>query len=251
MLHIINVSKYFISPNKASIVALKKLDVHFRRGEFVVMLGENGAGKTTLFSVIMGLQYVDTGNVYINDTDITYLPDYLRSKYITLIHQGRGSGLPGSLTVYELLSLTFKFNFSKKPKKKFSRKEIFDRLDAIEPGFSRVIDMQVWSLSGGEYQLLNLVNVMIICEVSDVRERILLLDEHVSQLAPNARDRVLAMTKKIVDEYGLLAILSTHSEYVATSIGSRQIIMKNGSIVADYAGDMYVCSPDKLRGIIN
>ena len=59
---------------------VRSVDVYVHQGEVVGLLGPNGAGKTTTFYMIVGLTQPDSGNVYLDDLDITELPMYLRAR---------------------------------------------------------------------------------------------------------------------------------------------------------------------------
>ena len=248
MLKLTNLFKKYSGTNGTQICALNKISLEIKKNDFVILVGENGAGKSTLFSVLTGAIKLDGGNIYLDNEDLSNMPDYRRSQYFHLIHQNRSSGLPQSLTVKELLILTVESN--KYNKRRLSNNEILKMLDDIEPGFSRAIDLQIWNLSGGEYQLLNLLIIKLLIHDNYNKNKILLLDEHVSQLSPNARDRILEQTKKIIVENEMVAILSTHSEYIATTIGNRQVILSKGEIVGDYKDSAYMTSPMVLRSHI-
>jgi putative tryptophan/tyrosine transport system ATP-binding protein len=80
-----------------------------------------------------------------------------------------------------------------------------------------------------------------------VRDIFLLLDEHISQLAPCARDRVVAASVALVRERNLTTMLATHSPSIAAALGNRQIILNKGRIHADLTGDKRINDPDVLR----
>ena len=63
--------------------ALTGLSLMLETGDFVTIVGSNGAGKSTLFNAIAGSFYPDAGRVELDGEDITFLPDYRRSKYVS------------------------------------------------------------------------------------------------------------------------------------------------------------------------
>jgi putative ABC transport system ATP-binding protein len=234
MLRLKQVTKSFRLPYGTIIKAVDKLSLSIAKTDFAVVVGPNGAGKSTLFDLISGRSYVDSGQIFFNNMDITFRPAHKRSRYITLISQLRGAGLPRAMTVREAIRLALEAG--RRPLGTSIDKCISERLEVLEPGLSRLLTNQIWHLSGGEYQLVALSVATILCEQSTDGLHIILLDEHVSQLAPKARDRVLRATTDLVNRQHLTALLATHSPVIATSLGNRQIVIANGRVVIDRSG---------------
>jgi lipopolysaccharide export system ATP-binding protein len=66
---------------------VKGISVEVNQGEIVGLLGPNGAGKTTSFYMIVGLVKPNSGNIYLNDMNITDFPMYKRAQQgLSLIH---------------------------------------------------------------------------------------------------------------------------------------------------------------------
>lgn len=248
MLTLSQINKWYYLPGGKRIKAVDCVSLTLDTGDFAVLVGANGAGKSTIFGIIAGLITADEGKITFNNEDITIIPPHKRARYLTLITQGRGGGLPRSMTVKEVINLALETY--RASKWGTNKQEIIDRLEAIEPGLSQVSENQIWHLSGGEYQLVALVVAKILCELNENKNHILLVDEHVSQLAPAARDRVILATKKLVNEQHLVAILSTHSETVATSLGNRQIILEKGRIAYDFSGEKKLNNSTELRQLL-
>ena len=70
--------------------ALRGIDLHLNKGDFVTVIGSNGAGKSTLFNAVAGTFLPDSGTVILDGQDITRLPDHKRSKF-TITHTIRRS----------------------------------------------------------------------------------------------------------------------------------------------------------------
>lgn len=87
MLDIQNISKTFNPGTVNAKSALSGLSLHLDHGDFVTIIGSNGAGKSTLFNAIAGGFYVDEGAVMVDGEDITFLPEYKRSRFIGRLFQ--------------------------------------------------------------------------------------------------------------------------------------------------------------------
>ena len=79
MLRLVNVRKVFNAGTVNEKVALDGVSLTVNDGDFATIIGSNGAGKSTLFNCIGGSFYVDEGSVYLDERNITYVPDYKRA----------------------------------------------------------------------------------------------------------------------------------------------------------------------------
>lgn len=82
MLDLKNISKTFNPGTVNEKVALENVNLHLDDGGFATIVGSNGAGKSTLFNAIAGEFIADTGTITLDGRDITFLPDFKRSKAI-------------------------------------------------------------------------------------------------------------------------------------------------------------------------
>ncbi len=80
MLKIENISKTFNPGTINEKAALQGLSLHLLPGDFVTIIGSNGAGKSTLFNAICGSFFTDSGSIYLDRRNITFLPEYQRSR---------------------------------------------------------------------------------------------------------------------------------------------------------------------------
>ena len=74
MLKIDHISKTFNPGTINEKVALRDLSLHLAPGDFVTIIGSNGAGKSTLFNAICGSFFTDSGSIYLDGRNITFLP---------------------------------------------------------------------------------------------------------------------------------------------------------------------------------
>lgn len=234
MLRIDHVKKVFNAGTVNEKAALQDLSLTVQDGDFVTIIGSNGAGKSTLFNCICGSFFVDEGSVYLDERDITYVPDYKRSAEIGRLFQDPMKGTAPNMTIEENLALAY-LRASKK-KSVFSRvssaerKMFRERLALLDMGLEDRMGQPVGLLSGGQRQALTLLMATLI------PPKILLLDEHTAALDPATADKVLNLTKQIVAENHLACLMITHNMHSALELGNRTLMMDSGKIVLDISG---------------
>ena len=106
MLDLKNISKTFNPGTVNEKVALENVNLHLDDGDFATIVGSNGAGKSTLFNAIAGEFIADTGTITLDGRDITFLPDFKRSKAIGRMFQDPLRGTAPHMTIEENLALT-------------------------------------------------------------------------------------------------------------------------------------------------
>jgi putative ABC transport system ATP-binding protein len=106
-----------------------------------------------------------------------------------------------------------------------------ERLALLDLGLEERINQKVKLLSGGERQALTLLMATM------ARPKLLLLDEHTASLDPAIAKKVLYLTSKFVSEEKLTTIMITHNMKAALEYGSRTIMMHEGEIILDLAGE--------------
>ena len=236
MLKLINVSKTFNKGTVNEKVALDHLNLEVNRGDFITIIGSNGAGKSTTFHAICGEFFVDEGFVELDGKDITFVPDYKRAKYIGHLFQDPMKGTAPNMTIEENLTVAY-LRASRSQGAFFSRvsrkdKELFrDQLAQLDMGLENRMKNPVGLLSGGQRQALTLLMATI------VTPKILLLDEHTAALDPGTAEKVLNLTKRIVEERKITCMMVTHNMHQALELGNRTLMMDSGRIVLDVSGE--------------
>lgn len=235
MLEIEQIHKTFNPGTVNEKKALAGLSLHLDRGEFVTIVGSNGAGKTTLFNAVAGVFYVDEGMVSLDGTDITFMPEYRRSRMIGRLFQDPLKGTAPHMTIEENLALAYlRSSKGKAPFSRISKKDraLFrERLELLGMGLEDRMRQPVGLLSGGQRQALTLLMATI------VPPKLLLLDEHTAALDPAAAEKVLKLTKQIVMEHEITCMMITHNMHQALELGSRTLMMEDGRIVLDVSGE--------------
>ena len=235
MLDIQHISKTFNPGTVNEKRAITDLSLHLETGEFVTVIGSNGAGKSTLFNAIGGSFYVDAGSIALGGTDLTFLPEYKRSRKIGRLFQDPLRGTAPHMTIEENLALAY-LRAGTAPNAIFSRisrkdKALFrEKLALLDMGLEDRMKQPVGLLSGGQRQALTLLMATL------VTPKLLLLDEHTAALDPATAEKVLALTKSIVAEKKITCLMVTHNMHQALELGNRTLMMDAGRIVFDVKG---------------
>lgn len=233
-LEICDVHKIF---NKGTInekVALDGVNLNLNPGDFVTIIGGNGAGKSTTLNAIAGTWPIDSGRIVIDGTDITRLPEHKRATYLGRVFQDPMTGTAASMDIEENLAIacrrgqhrTLRWGVSKQDKELFREK-----LSTLGLGLEDRMTTKVGLLSGGQRQAITLLMASL------KRPKLLLLDEHTAALDPKTAAKVLEISDKIISENHLTAMMVTHNMKDAISHGNRLIMMHEGKIIYDVAGE--------------
>lgn len=231
MLKIEHISKVFNPGTVNEKKALDDMSLEVKDGDFITILGSNGAGKSTLFNAIAGVFLVDSGRIILADRNITFEPDYKRSKYIGRLFQDPLKGTAPHMTIEENLALAYlragaaTDSFSRI--RKSDRMMFRDALKRLDMGLEDRMSVQVGTLSGGQRQALTLLMATI------VPPQLLLLDEHTAALDPGAAEKIMKLTEEIVNEHHTTCLMITHNIMQGLHTGNRTLMMADGRIVLD------------------
>ena len=234
MLELKNVGKTFNPGTVNEKKALTGVNLHLNPGDFATIVGSNGAGKSTLFNAIAGSFIPDTGSITLDGEDITFLPDYRRSKTIGRMFQDPLRGTAPQMTIEENLALAYlRASGKTSPFSRITKadRELFaQKLAQLGLGLEDRMKQPVGLLSGGQRQALTLLMATL------VTPKLLLLDEHTAALDPATADKVLELTKSIVAENHITCLMITHNMHDALTLGNRTLMMDSGRIVLDIDG---------------
>ena len=234
MLRLENISKTFNPGTITEKYALRGITLHLAPGDFVTVIGGNGAGKSTLMNSIAGTFRVDAGSIVIAGTDITKWPEHKRAKYIGRVFQDPMMGTAAGMMIEENLAIAarrgnaprLRWSFSKAQRERFK-----DLLAGLNLGLEDRLESKVGLLSGGQRQALTLLMATM------ASPKLLLLDEHTAALDPKTAEKVLDITKNIVEKRRLTTLMITHNMKDALRLGNRLIMMHEGNILVDVKGE--------------
>ena len=226
--------------------ALTDLNLDLKDGDFATIVGSNGAGKSTMFNAITGAFYVDEGQIILDGEDITYKKEYLRSHEIGHLFQDPLRGTAPGMTIEENMALAY-LRAKTMRNQYFSRinkadKEKFrEQLALLDMGLEDRMKQPVGLLSGGQRQALTLLMATM------VTPKILLLDEHTAALDPATAAKVLALTRQIIAERKITALMVTHNMQQATRISDKTAFFLLGEVVEFDDTDKLFSMPSDKR----
>ena len=234
MLKITNLQKTFNAGTVNEKVALQGLELTLQDGDFVTVIGGNGAGKSTLLNAIAGVWKPDCGTIEIDGTDVTYMPEHQRAKFLGRVFQDPMKGTAPDMEIVENLSIAARRGTKRKliwGIKKAEREQYKELLATLGLGLETRLTTKVGLLSGGQRQAITLLMATL------ERPKLLLLDEHTAALDPKTAAKVLEITDQLVSENKLTTLMITHNMHDAITHGNRLIMMHEGRIVVDVAGE--------------
>jgi len=203
---------------------LDELSWTVQEGERWVVLGRNGAGKTTTLRTISGLIRATSGEILLEEKNITSLSAPQRVELgISQVPEGRR--IFPAMSVLENLELGA-FLRNDKAEIKKDMEMVFERF----PILKNRIKQTAGTLSGGEQQMLAMGRALM------SRPRILLLDEPSMGLAPLLVREIFEIIKDI-NQTGTTILLVEQNASMALSIAHRAYVIETGSIVLSGTGE--------------
>ena len=234
MLEIQNIYKTFNAGTVNEKRALNGVSITLNDGDFVTVIGGNGAGKSPLLNAVAGVWPVDEGRISIDGVDVTRLPEHKRAKYVGRVFQDPMTGTAATMQIEENLALAMRRGQGRTLRMgitKAEREQYKELLKILDLGLEARLTSKVGLLSGGQRQALTLLMATL------RKPKLLLLDEHTAALDPKTAAKVLDTTEKIVQRDSLTTLMITHNMRDAIAHGNRLIMMYDGRIAIDVAGE--------------
>ncbi len=203
---------------------LKGLDFRIPRGQFAAIMGSSGSGKSTLLGLLAGLDTPSSGDVALNGTSISYLPEdklaQVRGRTIGFVFQSYQ--LIPTLTALENVLLPYELNADA------SRSDGLTRARSLltNVGLGDRLDHYPVQLSGGEQQRVALARAFVL------RPPIVLADEPTGNLDSANGAAVLELLLNLNKTEGTTLVLVTHDAVLA-GYANRRITLRDGLIVSD------------------
>ena len=216
---------------------LKGLDFTVPKGQFAAIMGSSGSGKSTLLGLLAGLDSPSTGNVQLNGTAISYLPEdklaQVRGKTIGFVFQSYQ--LIPTLTALENVLLPYELNSDSQGSDAGMTRA---RELLTNVGLADRLDHYPVQLSGGEQQRVALARAFIL------RPPIVLADEPTGNLDSTNGAHVLELLLNLNRREGTTLVLVTHDPVLA-SYANRRIVLRDGLILSDEVNPSPAADPQQ------
>ncbi|TGP42526.1 polyamine ABC transporter ATP-binding protein [bacterium M00.F.Ca.ET.228.01.1.1] len=196
--------------------AVKGVNLSVQKGELFALLGSSGCGKSTLLRMLAGLETVTSGKILIDGEDLAQLPPYRRP--VNMMFQSY------ALFPHMTVESNVAFGLKQEGVPKAELKErVQTALELVQMG--RFAKRKPHQLSGGQQQRVALARSLV------KRPKLLLLDEPMSALDKQIRQRTQIELVNILDKVGVTCIMVTHDQEEAMTMASRLAVMSEGEIV--------------------
>ena len=224
MIHLEKISRIYEIGNQ-SIHALDAVDLDIGAGEFVAVMGRSGSGKSTLLNMLGCMDRPDEGEYLLDNNKISDMDDdqlsAVRNRYMGFVFQS--FHLLPRLTTLENVLLPRRYHSDGvRDSDRQKAEEILAQVDLNDR-----MEHKPNELSGGQRQRVAIARALI----ND--PKVLLADEPTGNLDSNTSDAIMTLLKKL-NENGQTIVMVTHEPEIADS-AQRQIIMRDGKILQDYA----------------
>ena len=197
---------------------VKGVNIEVSSGEIIGLLGRNGAGKTTTFQMMAGLIKPDSGDIFLDEKNISQFSSHLRAaEGITYLPQEHSVFLKAS--VANNLKLILDLQPMRKEEQEKITRELLEEL-----GLQELAKQPAYSLSGGERRRLE------ICRSLLIRPKFLLLDEPFTGIDPLTIAELQKIVLKLKNK-GIGIILSDHNVQDTFKIADRAYILDEGEIL--------------------
>ncbi|MBU8907415.1 phosphonate ABC transporter ATP-binding protein [Desertibacillus haloalkaliphilus] len=227
----IEVKQLSVRYPKATSYALSDIDLSFKQGEFICILGKSGAGKSTFIRCLNGLQRPSKGEVSVDGIDISKQNEAsLRKvrKQMGMIFQ-HFNLIPRISVLQNVLTGTFG---TRPPLKNllglFSKQELEVAKRAIENvELVEQMNRRVEALSGGQKQRVGIARALI------QQPTVFLGDEPVASLDPGTANKIFELLIQIHRDHQLLTIINVHDVTLAKQFATRILALRDGALIFD------------------
>lgn len=206
---------------KVMIDALKGVDLEVAQGEIICIMGPSGSGKTTLLNIIGGIDYAQSGKVYIYGEDITRFNDTalsdFRNRFLGFIFQS--FNLIPVLTAFENIEYPL---LLQKVSKNERRKKVSEIMEMI--GLAEYKNHKPDELSGGQRQRVAIGRALI------TKPKMVVADEPTANLDHETGKNIMELIKDMNVTMNTTFIFSSHDMFV-TSYANRIVNIIDGRIL--------------------
>ncbi|MDA7705651.1 TOBE-like domain-containing protein [Rickettsiales bacterium] len=219
-----NINKYF-----SGIRILKDINLNINSGELIALIGPSGSGKTTLLRIIAGLEFANSGDVFLGKQNVNNV--HIKDRDVGFVFQNYA--LFKNMNVFDNIAFGLKVGKRKKLYNKEQIKTEVDKLlDLIR--LKHLSHRYPSELSGGQRQRVALARSLAI------KPKYLLLDEPFGALDAKVRKELRTWLRRLHNETDITTIFVTHDQEEAMEVADKIVVMGEGRIqqIGD-SGDIY------------
>jgi spermidine/putrescine transport system ATP-binding protein len=200
-------------------VVVNDVSLEIRAGEFFSMLGPSGCGKTTTLRMIGGFEQPDSGNIFIDNRDVTN--DEPEVRPLNTVFQNYS--LFPHLNVKENVKFGLRFENPFIKSSKSDEQRVGEALELVRLGSFG--ERRVHQLSGGEQQRVALARALIL------EPSVLLLDEPLGALDAQLRAQLQIELATLQRQIGITFVYVTHDQHEAFTMSDRIGVMREGKLM--------------------
>jgi len=236
-----------VTKQYGDLVVLDKLNLEVKKNEMVSIIGPSGSGKTTVLRVLMTLEKINNGVIYLEDEPLTHMPQNeelveASEKYL----RERRSKIGMVFQQFNLFPhMTALQNCIEAPiqvlglKKEEAEERALELLELV--GLTDKKDEHPTRLSGGQQQRVAIARALA------MRPKVMLLDEITSSLDPEVVGEVLNVIRSLNKEHNLTMIMVTHQMGFAREISDRVCFFYEGKIFEQGPPEQIFDNPQNER----
>lgn len=194
---------------------LSNINFNIDKGEYVVFMGKTGCGKTTVLETICGLRKLTSGEIWLNDKEVSkYVPAKREIGYV-----------PQDGALFSTMSVKKNIGFALKIRK-WNKQKIEERVEELANlmNISHLLNRNIQGLSGGEKQRVALARAL------SFYPYVLCLDEPLSALDESTKQDMIDLLNKLKQSLDITVVHVTHSNSEAIKLADRILYLEKGII---------------------
>lgn len=202
--------------------ALRGVDLQLNAGETLAIVGESGCGKSTLAKLIMKLESVTSGQIFVNGRDLIEITQSELPNYMQMVFQDPSSSLNPRKKVFDLIAEPLRIQ------NKLTNSEITEKVHVVAKSVSinpEFMNRYAHMMSGGQRQRVGIARALV------TQPKVIILDEPVSALDVSVQAQVLNLLLDLREKEKLSYIFISHDLSVVRFLAHRVAVLYLGKIV--------------------
>ncbi|MDU9047272.1 MAG: ABC transporter ATP-binding protein [Candidatus Electrothrix sp. Rat3] len=222
-LEVQQVNKIFRPDKEVEVIALRDINVRVKRGDFAVLSGPSGSGKTTLLNIIGCLDDASSGQILLDDEQLTGQPE----KKLSLIRRDQIGFVFQAYNLIPVLTARENIEYIMKLQGR-DQQECDDRVMEV----ARKLEIETLlkklpsQLSGGQQQRVAVARAVA------ATPKLILADEPTANLDSKTAASLMDMMERLNEDEGVTVIFSSHDPMVIGK-ARHSIVLKDGEIISD------------------